>query len=313
MRKYLPLAGLCLAVFLAMSGMGMAGVALPAKYLQLAGTLEAAGWLSALFAFAYCCFQYPFGLIADRYGFRYVLAMGFLLMAFSAIIYEQSQTTWGIYLGRMLQGGGEAPVWAAAPAYLSKAYPNARGRAIGWYNAVFHLGMMTGPLLALQPWGIGTPDPFETFRWLCIAAMILVLCCIRESGQGQTAAIHKPAATQIRSALWPLVLGVCVFGAFYGLSTSSIPVYLAVASGGTQKSVGLFYLSLFSGITLAQYVAGCLSDRHGRVPFMGGGMLISGLALLGLILITATVFPVFFFGYGVGTWNVFCFLAGFFQ
>ncbi len=306
MRYYLPLAGLCLAVFLSMAGMGLAGVALPEKYLQAAGSMRSAGLLSSLFAVAYISCQYPSGLIADRFGYSYVLAFGFLFMALSATVYAQSNTAWGIYLGRMLQGAGEAPVWAAAPAYLGRVYCETRGRAIGWYNAAFHLGMLSGPCFVLLGCRISGVLIFQMFAWLCLAGMLLVLTVVRRHWQDDSAAADFSGAIERNVRVWPLFLGVPVFGAAYGLATSCMPVYLVFQAMDAQGTVGRFYFCLFLGVTLAQYAAGRLSDQYGRTPFMSGGLFAAGLGLLGFFAESQVfvLFSIFAMGLGLGTFAV---------
>jgi MFS family permease len=127
MGRYMPLVGLCLAVFLVMTGMGMAVSVLPDRYLEVSGAPRSAGWLASIFAVAYMLFQLPAGRLADRHGFRPTLAAGCLLIAASAALYALAASPAAIYLGRFIQGAGEAPVWAAAPALLGRLHPRRPG------------------------------------------------------------------------------------------------------------------------------------------------------------------------------------------
>ena len=305
MRQYLPLAGVCLAVFLAMTGMGMAGVALPEKYLQAAGTMRSAGWLASMFALSYMCCQYPAGWFADRYGYRHILGLGFFLMALSAAVFDRTHTVWGIYLGRLLQGAGEAPVWALAPAYLGRTYSGMRGKAIGWYNAAFHVGMMTGPFIVSQG-GAGGSTSFRLFAWCSLAAVVLVLASVRQGARTLAEPSGPLAGVPAEGGLWPLAFGVPLFGAVYGLATSSMPVYLAAAAGFSREGIGWFYFCLFLGISLAQYGAGSLSDRYGRTPFVSCGLLGAGLGLSGFFAPSQTVVlgSVVVMGAGLGAFAV---------
>jgi hypothetical protein len=42
-------------------------------------------------------------------------------------------------MGRFLQGIGEMPIWALAPAMLSLQYADTKGKVIGLYNVSLHL------------------------------------------------------------------------------------------------------------------------------------------------------------------------------
>lgn len=306
MQRVLPLVGLCLAVFLAMVGMGMAGVALPQKYIDLSGSMRCAGWLSSFFAIAYMACQYPAGRLADRFGYRPVLTCGFLLMAGAAGVFSMADTTTAIYAGRFLQGAGEAPVWASAPALLGSLYPDNRGRAMGFYNASFHLGLMLGPIAGAWQAGSFGGNPFDVFAWLCIGAVVLVLLTVRAASSPRPGlAKTNDMSSSVRS-LWPVACCLPLFGAVYGLITSSIPIHLTTEEGFSQSQLGMFFFWLYSGVAIAQCVVGRLSDRYGRRSFMAGGLLGIAAGLLGLLAgpqlfyLTVTVL----LGLGLGTFAV---------
>ena len=279
MRRYVPMAGLCVAVFLAMTGMGMVVAALPEKYLLTGGDMRSAGWLSAIFALSYMACQYPVGRLADKLGARYVLATGFLLMAASAAVYALSRETWGLYAGRLLQGAGEAPVWAIAPALLGRLYPAIRGRALGFYNAAFHVGLMTGPLAGI--WYVANlgGDPFAAFGWLCLVATGLSLAVAGRSPRRDEASAQEAGASVPLAELWPIFASLPLGGAAYGLLTSTIPVNLSAEAGYSPDALGVFFFWVYAGIALSQGTAGRLSDRFGRMPFLVFGLVAMGLGL----------------------------------
>ena len=303
MQRTFALVGLCLAVFLAMVGMGMAGVALPQKYIDLSGSIRCAGWLSSFFAIAYMTCQCPAGKFADRFGYRPVLACGFLLMAGAAWIFGAADTTTAIYAGRFLQGAGEAPVWASAPALLGRLYPSNSGRAMGFYNASFHLGLMLGPLAGAWQAGLFGGSPFDVFAWLCIGAVVLVLLTVRKTSSPQRESVKTDDTAAAARSLWPVACCLPLFGAVYGLITSSIPIHLTTEEGFSQSQLGMFFFWLFSGISAAQCVAGNLSDRYGRRPFMAGGMLGIAAGLIGLFAGPHSIFLIVavLLGLGLGT------------
>ena len=306
MQRNFALVGLCLAVFFAMVGMGMAGVALPQKYIDLSGNMRCAGWLSSFFAIAYMTCQYPAGTLADRFGYRPVLACGFFLMAGAAWIFGVADTTTTIYAGRFLQGAGEAPVWASAPALLGSLYPSHRGRAMGFYNASFHLGLMLGPLAGAWQAGLFGGSPFDVFAWLCIGAVVLVLLTVRKTSSPQRESVKTDDMAVAARSLWPVACCLPLFGAVYGLITSSIPVHLTTEEGFSQGQLGMFFFWLYSGIAAAQCVAGRLSDRYGRRSFMAGGMIGIGAGLIGLFASPQSFFLIgaVMLGLGLGTFAV---------
>ena len=280
MRHHLPLAGLCLAVYLVMTGMGMAAIALPGKYLAASGNLDSSGWLASCFAISYLLCQYPSGRWADTRGYRPVLALGCMLVGVAALVFHFAHTPLLIYWGRFIQGAGEAPIWAAAPALLGRIYPGMKGRVMGLYNAVFHLGLMSGPLLAPVVVRAAGADPFLVFCGSCLAATMLVLLTVRERDTGgRTKRGNAGPRLLIAPELWPMLCGVPVYGATYGLLVSCIPVYLTAVAGYSSGQLGTFLLTSYAGIAASQLLGGALSDRLGRRGFSTAGLLLQGLAL----------------------------------
>ncbi len=283
MHRHIALAGLCLAVFLVMTGMGMAVVALPERYLRLSGTMGASGWLASSFALSYMALQYPAGRWADRCGYRPVLVLGCLLVALAGLVFFLAASPLVLFLGRFVQGAGEAPLWAAAPALLGRLYPARRGWAMGLYNAAFHVGLMTGPVLGAWFMPESGQASFLAFSLMSLAAGGVVLFCLRGTYAGSGPATKRSVASCQRAVsfrrLWPLLCGVPLFGAAYGLLVSCLPVHLALEAGFSQARLGLFFLCGYGGIALAQMAAGPFSDRYGRARFMAGGL---GAMALGL-------------------------------
>lgn len=306
MQRFLALAGLCLAVFLAMTGMGLIVAALPEKYLRCQGGLHAAGWLSASFALASMACQYPAGRLADRIGARFVLAAGFALMAASAVVYARAETPLWLFAGRALQGAGEAPVWALAPAVLARLYPERRGRVMGLYNAAFHLGLMAGPLLGARYATSPAGDPFAAFGWLCLAAMGLALVVPYAGGDNATTpAVQAPVAALPR-VLLALLPALPLAGAAYGLLTSSLPVHLAGQAGYDSQALAWVFFQVYAGIALAQGLAGRMSDRLGRLPFIVSGLVVMAAGLWGATAMAREFGQAAFMalGLGLGTFTV---------
>jgi MFS family permease len=156
-----------LAVFLLMLGIGMVMALLPQRIIDLSGSASKVGCLASAFAVSYLFLQLPMGRLADRYGFKLFLALGYLLCALTGLLYIAAESPEVIFLGRLLQGAGEAPVWALAPALLSVLYPTAKGRTIGVYNASLHLGLTAGPLLGIfvAPGRARRTGPSYSSRW----------------------------------------------------------------------------------------------------------------------------------------------------
>lgn len=289
MQKPTPLFVLSLSATLLMLGVGMIVALLPQRVHEMTGSLESVGLVASVFAFAYLLAQLPIGAFSDRLGPKRFLVIGYLLCAASGIIFFSTETIGGIFLGRAVQGLGEAPIWALGPAVLSLAYPTAKGRVIGIYNAAIHAGLTTGPLLGLLIASGGQGRlPFLAFAVLCLLAglCVLIFLCPASGPLGQT----RVTFGQFRSLLQQrqaviLLMGVLLYGAGYGVFLTVLPVSLATTHGFGATAISLLFVLFYAAVSLSQIVAGTMSDRIGRQGFLVSGM---ALAAAGL-----AIFPLF--------------------
>lgn len=306
MRRYLSLMALCLAVFLVMLGMGMAVTVLPGRFLQVSGSPRSAGWLASIFALSYMLSQFPAGRWADRHGYRLALAAGCLLIAASAALYMIAASPVMLYLGRFIQGAGEAPVWAAAPAMLGRLYPDAKGRVMGLYSASFHLGLVAGPGIGIQLTAAGRLDPFMAFSILCLVAGAIVFLFTRDPKPAETPARPTEASFVKKRGLWAIGCGILLFGTVYGLIISCLPVHLISAAGFSKEDLRAFFFFAYLGIGAAQLTGGELSDRLGRPGLMIAGLVSLGCGLFGFTAISSWSFlaGVTAMGLGLGVFSI---------
>jgi MFS family permease len=286
MRRYQTLIALNVSVFLLMIGGGMGVALLPQKIITLSGSVTLVGYLAAAFAVAYVLAQVPLGNLADRMGFRLLLTAGYLLSGVTALLYYWAGTPTLIFWGRALQGIAEVPIWALAPALLSLHYAPLKGRAMGLYNATFHLGLSAGPLLGMVlPASIGQGDStFLVFAGTSFAGALILALFVENP---QSRAVDKVESFDLKQILQVVsqrltlvvLLGITLYGAGYGLAVTIIPAFLITAKGFQQGEINLTLSLIYIAVSLAQLVAGPLSDKAGRQGFMIGGL---GLAALGL-------------------------------
>ena len=283
MQKMSPLFVLSLSATLLMLGVGMIVALLPQRVHEMTGSIESVGLVASVFALAYLLAQLPIGFLSDRLGVLPFLLIGYGLCAVSGVVFYRSNAAGGIYIGRVIQGLGEAPIWALGPAVLSLAYPAAKGRVIGIYNAAIHAGLTAGPLLGLliAPSGQGRL-PYLVFAVLCSTAGLCVLLFLKSasaplapnpaSAQGLLKILRqKPALA--------LLAGVLVYGAGYGAFLTILPVSLAITHGFSATAVSLFFVLFYAAISISQIAAGAISDRIGRRGFLVWGMALAAAGL----------------------------------
>jgi len=282
MLQYRLLITISLAAALFMVGVGLMVPLLPQRIVDMDGSIKTVGHITSVFALSYLLFQLVIGSSADKFGVKPFMVCGYLLCGVSGLFFFYAQSSGTILAGRLIQGAGEAPIWALGPALLSSAYPNAKGKVIGFYNAAIHAGLTLGPLLGLLyfPSGISNA-PFLIFTLLCFCSGIIILLCLSRS-QPLLVTSYDPSARLQKSLSLlrlkaPLVTlaGILIYGAAYGIFTSVLPAYLFAAKGFDHQSVGIFFILFFIAIGVSQIIAGPLSDQYDRRAFMCSGFIIA--------------------------------------
>lgn len=283
------------AASLLMTGVGMVVAMLPQRVLDLSGSLQSVGYLASCFALSYLLVQLPVGRLADRLGAKPFLVLGYVTCGAAGLLFFFAASAEAIFVGRFVQGLGEAPIWALGPALLSLAYPRAKGRVIGIYNAAIHSGLAVGPLLGIVLSSSASGRlPFLIFAGLCLIGGAIVLLLLRPAaiqlGPQARRSIRLGDMARLLSrgnALLSLQ-GVLLYGAGYGVFVSVLPATLTLTKDFGQAAVGVFFTLFYVAVSVAQIVAGPLSDRHGRAAFMTAGL---AMAAVGLGSFSLTPFP----------------------
>ena len=274
----------CLAAFLLMIGVGMIVAILPQRMLVFSGSLRDVGLIASVFAVSYVLVLLPIGALADRFGAKTFLVIGYAFCCAAGLVFAFAGSSVAILLGRLIQGVGEAPVWALGPALLSLMYAEAKGRAIGIYNAAIHGGLTAGPMLGilLFPTGEGS-GPFLVFAGLCFAAGATVLVFLprtpRHAGRAIGSVPSWRHLVRLLTTSGPIIalVGILLYGAGYGVVISVLPASLILHRAFDNQDVGVFFVVFYLWISVAQLIVGPLSDRHGRHRFMAAGLAFAAL------------------------------------
>ena len=276
-------ATLVLAAFCMMVGVGAIVSILPQRILDLSGAGTSLGLLSTSFAVAYVAAQLPVGYLADRFGARTFLVGGYLICAAAGLIFYLAPQAGAILAGRIVQGLGEAPVWALGPALLSVQYADRRAAAMGRYNAAIHIGLTVGPVIGYLARGNAA---FGVYAVLCLAGASILTWGLTEKDSAPAVAGPRVrpsdvgrllAAPGVGGALW----GILLWGGAYGMFLTVVPGFLIVRHGAPAGLTTLFFVLFYLMISLSQLVVGPLADRVGRRRFMRAG-LAAGAAGMGL-------------------------------
>lgn len=277
--------GLNLSVFMMMLGVGIIMPLLPNKVLGLTGSSSAVSYIASAFALSYILLQVPVGNLSDRYGFKAFLLIGYLFCAIAGMIYYFSNSATLIFAGRIVQGAGEAPIWALAPAVLSIRFPDSKGKAMGFYNAALHAGLTLGPILGIIVLKLWSDNlAFLFFAATCLAGAAVT--CIFVDPVGGNIAANKETLS-IKSIIilasdkkiLAALIGITLYGAGYGLFITTIPAFLLSVKGYSQTFVQIVFALFYAGVSLSQVITGPLSDKLGRERFMIGGLAVAALGM----------------------------------
>lgn len=278
--------GLILSVFLMMIGVGMIVAILPQRVLYLDGNGLSVGYLASAFAFSYILFQIPIGTLSDKLGFKPFLVIGYILCFLSGVSFFLSPNSNWVFFARLLQGLGEAPVWALAPALLSIKFPMNKGKVIGIYNAAIHLGLTLGPIIGIVIGRMLDEQAlFLIYSFCCLSGGLLVVFLV-EKLQREKVENAKlldfnnlfnllNQQQQVRMSL----IGIALYGAGYGIFLTTLPAFLLQEKSFSAVDIGMFFTLFYASISLSQLASGSVSDKFGRSLFMIVGLFVAAGAI----------------------------------
>lgn len=310
MLKHRQLLILSLSAFLLMLGDGMVLALLPQTVISLTNSSSFVGYLASSYALAQVMSQLPIGMLADRWGSKLFIIMGYIASVIAGLLFYSADNVNLIFYGRVFQGVGEASILSLAPALLSLRYPENKGKVIGIYNASIYLGLTAGPFLRvilLQEW----PDHqlFLLYAALSFLGAIIIIVTMKDRVKSQAAVTET---LNIKSLL-PLLKtpqtltvigGIALYGAGFGIFMTIIPTFLLIVKGYDQSCINIYFSLFYVAISMAQLAIGWLSDRLGRQMFMVTGMLAAaaGLALFSYFDYLTLNAILCFSSFGLGTY-----------
>jgi len=288
------LVGVILAVFLMMIGVGMIVAILPQRIVDLDGNGQSVGYLASAFAFSYILLQVPIGCSSDRIGVKPFLIGGYFLCFITGLVFFFATSSSMIFFARVLQGIGEAPIWALAPALLSLKFPADKGKVMGMYNAAIHFGLTLGPILGVVLASIvSSKEIFLVYSLNCLAGVIVIWLLLESTAEKEIQTVNPLQFRDIlklvkQQQIVIVLLGITIYGAGYGIFLTTIPTFLLQNKAFSAFDIGIFFSMFYAAISLSQVITGPLSDKFGRNIFMILGLFITA---IGIVIIPAFEFP----------------------
>jgi len=264
---------LVLATFLGFLGVGTVLPAMaPHVRHDLGGSDQTVGFVIGIFSFVALVSRLVSGQIADRGGRKIAFLGGLASCALAGAAYLSPLGLSGIYFGRVLQGFGEACLYAGAAAWaVEVAGVHRSGQALGYVSSGIWGGLSAGPVLG--NW-LGSFRGAALLQIATAVAAMLLLAGLREE--------FVPEAHHHERRWFPR--GVIVPGLAIGLVNVQYPVVtgfliLFLAHHGNSGPAAFSAYAIL--VLTSRFFLGGLPDRirpaitfYSGLVFMAAGLLI---------------------------------------
>jgi|SRR5579871_1226049 len=251
------------ATFLGFLGIGTALPALgPHVRHDLGGSDQTVGFVIGIFSFVALASRFISGPLADRRGRKIAFLAGLVSCSLAGLAYLVPLGLGGMYLGRILQGFGEACLYTGAAAWAVEIAGIQRsGQALGYVSSGIWGGISSGP--ALGQW-LGS---FERAAVTQVIAAVLAFAILVWVPEHYVPSPHNGSRRWIPPVLVPSGLAVGFVNVHYPVITGFLVLHLArFGNSGPAAFSAYAMLILFS-----RFFLGGLPDRiHPSITYYGG-------------------------------------------
>ena len=291
---------LVVASFFVAVGFGIIVPAIPLFARSFGVSNAAVGVIISLFALSRFASGLFSGKLVDRFGERTVFAAGVAFVALSVGACGIAQSYNQLLFFRAAGGLGSSMFSVAASSIILRSVSDAqRGHAQSVYNGSFLLGAIAGPAIGGALAAISLRAPFFVYAIaLSISGTVAFIFFTSEHLQAPKKSEGKKAVMSLKDALalkgyrYALVITFVASWVIFGVRTSILPLFITEQLKSTAAVVGW-------GFTISAVIQGTLILRAGRISDERGRrfILIIGttIALVGIIIMTATLNPLMFF------------------
>jgi MFS family permease len=257
------------------------------------------------------------GLLADRYGFRPVMAATIGITGLGFVLGGQVDSVWQMYLFiGFLPGLGAGASLALPLSLVSRWFVKRQGMALGIAAAGIGVGGAVLPLLAtylIERFGWRTTFVYlGVFVW--VSCLPVIFWLMREPRPEEARAIERKANTDSSTSKTDGLASITLSGALVTLPfwllfviflLSNISLGLAMThiaphaqDSGLSAVAAAGLLSVMGMCSIVgRLLSGGLSDRFGAKPVLFVALLLQGLLILWLI---AARTPWMFYAFAVG-------------
>lgn len=262
------------ATFLGFLGFGSVLPALaPHVRLDLGASDRTVGFVIGTFSIVALCSRPFAGRLVDRKGRKSAFLAGLASCTLAGLTYLLPWGVGAMYLGRALQGIGEACLYTGAAAWaVELAGVHRSARALGYVSSGIWGGIAAGPLVGQLLGSFNHAAQFQVAAALASAALLTRVT------EDYRPAHHHGRRGWFKKSLVTSGLTVGFVNVYYPVVTGFLILYLA-----QRSNAGPVAFSVYAGFVLmSRFFLGGLPDRvHPRVTFYTGLVFMTiGLAII---------------------------------
>lgn len=284
------------------------------------------GDLSSAFFWSYAFLQIPAGALADRFGVKMPLAVGFLLWSIVSAVTGWTDLLWQVFLLRVLLGIFESVITPGGMRWMRfNIDEKNRGLAVGLFFAGAKLGPAIGTqasVFLLQHFGWR-----EMFAILGLGSLIWLIpwwLLVRDDDRQIESAQIKASGTAAvpfadvfkTPAIYGILIGTFAYNYFNYFCMTWLPSYFVDNWKMDLNQMGWFTAFSFTGMAIVAVVAGAVADKmieRGMDPikvrkgFTVAGLIVASTEILGVMSGSPTIAVIFavvsLSGLGLATGN----------
>jgi EmrB/QacA subfamily drug resistance transporter len=261
MRKWLPLAAICLGAFMLLIDVSIVNVALPKMSHDLHSSFTSLQWVVDMYALVLASLLLAVGSIGDRIGHRRLYIGGLILFALASLACGLAPNVAALISARAVQGLGAAAMFTSTTSLLNSTYHGRdRGSAYGIWGAVNGSAAALGPVLGgLLTDQFGWRSIFLVNLPIAVIGVVMALRVLKESRNPVEARLDYAGA---------LSFTVCTAAVTYALIESDDKGW---GSSTVLGLLGVSALALLVFILIERKVAAPLLDLSlfRRPTFLG--------------------------------------------
>lgn len=272
---------LCLSSLLFSASFNMLIPELPG-YLSSIGGAEYKGLIIALFTLT-AGISRPFsGRLTDTIGRVPVMAIGSIVCFVCGFLYPILGTVSGFLLLRLIHGFSTGFKPTATAAYVADIIPRERwGEAVGFHGLCFSTGLAIGPAIGSTIKMSYSLDALfytsSVFALLSIVILMNMKETLKNKQRFRLSLLKISRKDIIAVEVLPAAIVIFLSYVAYGVILTLIPDW-SEHMGIVNK--GLFFVVFTVASLLVRFVAGKVSDRHGRIRVIYTGLALLVIALL---------------------------------